>query len=184
MKLECHKSMLEEEDGISNDGSAITHHYPSAPMIGTGNGFVYKATSNHLNDESQSLINFNSGGESLLSFQQKELCLWENNNGLHHQWNQIISPTRSNNLDPSRLIHQDYNCIQTTSCYGRGSLKEKQHNQQKGESSSSSYGWLYSEPNDTNSLQDSSPIAKEAFNKRLSMVFLPPQKNLHFVGLM
>ena len=184
MKLEYHKScVLEEEDGFSND-SAITHHSPSAPMS------VYKATSNHhLAGEpaAQSLINFkaNNGGESLLSFQQKELCLWENNNGLHHQWNQIISPTRSNNLDPSRLIHQDYNCIQTTSCYGRGSLKEKQHNQQKGESSSSSYGWLYSEPNDTNSLQDSSSIAKEAsFNKRLSMVFLPPQKNLHFVGLM
>ncbi|KAK4277972.1 hypothetical protein QN277_015885 [Acacia crassicarpa] len=165
MKLEYHKScVLEEEDGLSND-SAITHHSPSAPMS------VYKATSNHhLAGEpaAQSLINFkaNNGGESLLSFQQKEYYLWENN-GLH-QWNYQISP-RSNS-DPTRVI-QDFNCIQTTSSgYGSGSSKEKQ----QGESSSSSYGWLYSEPNipsDSNSLHhDSSPTEKEASsNKRLSM---------------
>ncbi|KAI9100129.1 hypothetical protein K1719_024347 [Acacia pycnantha] len=121
MKLDYHKSsVLEEEDGLSNN-SAIIHHSPSAHMS------VYRATSNHhLAGEpaAQSLINFkaNNGGESLLSFQQKEYCLWENN-GLH-QWNYQISP-RSNS-DPTRLI-QDFNCIQTASSgYGSESSKEKQ----------------------------------------------------------
>ncbi|XP_028769850.1 putative transcription factor bHLH086 [Neltuma alba] len=166
MSLEYHNSVRGEEHAFSND-SAITQYSPSPPMSGTGNGFVYKATSNDP-EETKSLINFKAnggysavinGGESLLSFQQKEYCLWENSG--FHQWNQI---SHRSNSDPSRLI-QDFNCIQTASGYG--GPKEQQ---QQGESSS--YGWLYSEPNvpSDGSLQDSSPRAKEAsFHKRPSM---------------
>lgn len=164
MALEFHKSVLEEEDGFSND-SAITN---SPPLCGNENGYVYKTTSYHHHphpQEPQSLINFKpsnniliNSGESLLSFQQ--------NHNLHQWGHQIISP-RSSNSDPIRLI-QDFNCIQTAS-----TSKEKHQIE------SSYVGWLYSEEpnvpcdnNDNNSaLQDSSP-AKEAAatHKRLSMV--------------
>ncbi|XP_054820749.1 LOW QUALITY PROTEIN: putative transcription factor bHLH086 [Prosopis cineraria] len=163
MVLEYHKSVLEEEDGFSND-SATTH--PPPPLSGTGSVLVYKAISYHP-EEALSLINFKAnnggyntvvnGGESLLSFQQKEYYVWENNNGLH-QWNQISSP-RATTSD-QRMI-QDFNCIQTNN----NGAKEKQ---QQGESS---YGWLYSEPNvpSDNSLQDSSGAKAASFHKRLSM---------------
>ncbi|XP_054793659.1 transcription factor RHD6-like [Prosopis cineraria] len=181
MALEYHKSVLEEEDGFSND-SATTHSPspPPPPLSGTESGLVYKAISYHP-EEAQSLINFKAnnggyntvmnGGESLLSFQQKEYCVWENNNGLH-QWNQISSP-RATTSD-QRLI-QDFNCIQTASGHGGGGSSSVANDnngakkkQQQGEST---YGWLYSELNvpSDNSLQDSSGAKEASFHKRLSM---------------
>lgn len=173
MSLEYHKSVLEEEDGsqstngFSNE-SATTH---SPPLSGTASGYVYKATNYHP-QEAQSLINFKpngynnliNGGESLLSFKQKEYCGWENN---LHQWNQITTPRGTSISDP-RLI-QNFNCIQTASGYN--GEKEKLH---QGEVS---YGWLYSEPNENdpsdNSLQECSGAKEPSFNKRPSMVLIP-----------
>ncbi|KAF7831082.1 putative transcription factor bHLH086 [Senna tora] len=145
MALEYHhhnnKCVFEEEeeeddDGFSHNSSAITYHHH-----------------HHLPEEAQSLINFKpiiTSGESLLSFQQKDQCVW----------NQI------RNSDP-RLI-QDFNSFQTASNYQNGP-KQKHH---QGEGSSYG-GWVYSEepnaPSGNNALLHESSAPKEASSSSSSI---------------